>query len=217
MIINKKIIFWDIGNVLIKGVHGPLLEFLYQGREKVISRELFDDEAAKVLDDSFYGKITLKETWQKLQQLSGINNVTFEKAKKNTEKNDYNKELLARIIGIKSKFQLGIISDLSQIGYCVAKKNIGSFLKVCPENLMFISLFNSMTKIKDGAEFFNLVTQKINSEPRNCFFIDDDIRNIDLANKFGFKCICFLHDESAGFKSSNARLFKDLQAIGIEL
>ena len=77
--VNKKTIFWDIGNVLIQSVHKPLFGYLLRVRKSKLSDDQLHTEFAKIIDYSFYGKIDLQETWDRLQYAFGIENNQLKK------------------------------------------------------------------------------------------------------------------------------------------
>lgn len=210
---NKKTIFWDIGNVLIQDVHKSLFELIYQNRVNEMARDFFDREVATIIDDSFYGAISLEETWEGLRALSGIDSRNFVAIKKSVEVNDYNRELINQIKKMQNEFQMGIISDLSQIGYWVVKKNIQHFLDMCSRDLIFISLDTFMTKMREGENLFTLIKSKINILSENSFFIDDSVQNVELANRYGFNGIHFKHEKGASFRGSNEDLYNNLKNL----
>ena len=76
---------------------------------------------------------------------------------------------------------MGIISDLSQIGLSVVKTFYKDFLDFCDNELVFISVFDRMTKKADKEKYFIKIMQKIQNQ--NVLFIDDEVNNIESAKK----------------------------------
>jgi len=213
----KKTIFWDIGNVLIQSVHKPLFNHLLQSQKSQSPADQLHSKFSEIIDDSFYGKINLKETWDNLQQIFGIDNNKLDIIKSDIEKNNYNQKLVDKLCQLKEKYNLGIISDLSQIGYYVAIKNIGKFLQICNKELIFISTESSLTKRKEGDRLFSIITSKINISPGNTLFIDDNLKNIELANSFGMIGILYERNEDEISWDSNKNLYYKLQNVRINL
>jgi 2-haloacid dehalogenase len=60
--------------------------------------------------------------------------------------------------------------------------------------------------IKPDPELFKIFINRFQIKPESCVFIDDNYRNIESANKLGFRTILFVSSES---------LRKDLQLLGI--
>lgn len=190
----KQIILWDIGNVLLKPIHGKILNELFENRKRDISSEEFKEKSAEVLNESFEGNITLDETWRNLFEIVGLDE-NEEKAKLIKKVEVIRNEELINYIkrDIKTKYEVGIISDLSQIGYFIVANYYKDLLELCNQELIFISTITKKTKKKAKKEYFDDIMKKIKEKS---VFIDDEISNIEESCKSGFDGILFEGDYS---------------------
>ena len=204
----KNIILWDIGNVMLKPIHGEILNKIFENRNNNILIEEFRKETSKILNDSFYGNISLEDTWEKMFKIVKITDNNIKYDIKNIEV-VRNEELLSYIKDVLSKqYRMGIISDLSQIGLSVVKTFYKDFLDFCDNELVFISVFDRMTKKADKEKYFIKIMQKIQNQ--NILFIDDEVNNIESAKKNGFDTILFDGGYS-NWNKANRNLIEELK------
>lgn len=204
----KNIILWDIGNVLLKPIHGEILNKIFENRNNNILIEDFKKETSKILNDSFNGNISLESTWEKMFEIVKIKDNKIKHNIKNIEV-VRNEELLSYIEKVLSnQYKMGIISDLSQIGLSVVKTFYKDFLNLCDTDLIFISIFDNMTKKADKEKYFLKIMQKIQN--KNVIFVDDEINNIESAKKVGFNTILF-NGGYSNWDKANKNLIDELK------
>lgn len=204
----KNILLWDIGNVLLKPIHGEILNKIFENRNNNISIEEFRKETSKVLNDSFNGNISLESTWEEMFEIVKIKDNKIKHNIKNIEV-VRNEELLSYIKNVLSnQYKMGIISDLSQIGLSVVKTFYKDFLNLCDTDLIFISIFDNMTKKSDKEKYFLKIMQKIQN--KNVIFVDDEINNIESAKKVGFNTILF-NGGYSNWDKANKNLINELK------
>ena len=204
----KNIILWDIGNVLLKPIHSEILNKIFENRNNNILIEDFKKETSKILNDSFNGNISLESTWEKMFEIVKIKDNKIKHNIKNIEV-VRNEELLSYIKNVLSnQYKMGIISDLSQIGLSVVKTFYKDFLNLCDTDLIFISIFDNMTKKADKEKYFLKIMQKIQN--KNVIFVDDEINNIESAKKVGFNTILF-NGGYSNWDKANKNLIDELK------
>lgn len=191
----NQIILLDIGNVLLKPIHGKILNELFINKNNEITKEQFKEKASEVLNKSFFGNITLDETWSKLFEIVNITDKAIMAEIKDVEV-IRNEELLEYIKkNLRKKYRIGLISDLSQIGLSVFKKYYEDLYNICDKNLIYISIYKNKTKKVNSERYFQEIFDEIGT--KNIFFMDDEIDNIKSAEIVGFKTIQF----DGGFNS----------------
>ncbi len=199
----NQIILLDIGNVLLKPIHGKILNELFINKNNEITEEQFKEKASEVLNKSFFGNITLDETWSKLFEIVNITDKAIMAEIKDVEV-IRNEELLEYIKkNLSKKYRIGLISDLSQIGLSVFKKYYEDLYNICDKNLIYISIYKNKTKKANSERYFQEIFDEIGT--KNILFIDDEIDNIKSAEIVGFKTIQF----DGGFnswKTSNKKI-----------
>ncbi len=204
-----SILFWDIGNVLLEPIHGKILNDIFENRNVNMNKEEFKKLSSEVLNESFIGKISLDETWKELFNIAKISDAkTIEKirnvkVKRNTTLLNYIEKDLT------NNYEIGIISDLSQIGYWVVKNYYKDFLNVCDKEKIFISINTRKTKRKDKEEYFCSIKQSL--KDKSCIFIDDEISNIESAKNSGFKTI--LYEANLKWEKANKKLIEDFNKL----
>ena len=204
-----SILFWDIGNVLLEPIHGKILNDIFENRNVNMNKEEFKKLSSEVLNESFIGKISLDETWKELFNIAKISDAkTIEKirnvkVKRNTTLLNYIEKDLT------NNYEIGIISDLSQIGYWVVKNFYKDFLNVCDKEKIFISINTKKTKRKDKEEYFASIKQSV--KDKSCIFIDDEISNIESAKNSGFKTI--LYEANLKWEKANKKLIEDFNKL----
>lgn len=175
----NQIILLDIGNVLLKPIHGKILNELFINKNNEITKEQFKEKASEVLNKSFFGNITLDETWSKLFEIVNITDKAIMAEIKDVEV-IRNEELLEYIKkNLSKKYRIGLISDLSQIGLSVFKKYYEDLYNICDKNLIYISIYKNKTKKVNSERYFQEIFDEIGT--KNIFFMDDEIDNIKSA------------------------------------
>ncbi len=204
-----SVLLWDIGNVLLEPIHGKILDDIFENRNVNMLKEEFKKLSSEVLNKSFIGKISLDETWKELFNIAKISDAkTIEKirnvkVKRNTTLLNYIEKDLT------NNYEIGIISDLSQIGYWVVKNFYKDFLNVCDKEKIFISINTKKTKRKDKEEYFASIKQSV--KDKSCIFIDDEISNIESAKNSGFKTI--LYEANLKWEKANKKLIEDFNKL----
>lgn len=206
---NKNIILLDMGNVLLKPIHGEIIELLFKNKKNNLEYEEFKSEIALILNDSFDGKITLKQTWDKLFDLVEIIEnrekiINGFSIKRNEELIEYVKKYLSK------NCTIGILSDLSQIGYYVFNNYYNDLYELCDKDNVFVSVNTGMTKSKDGENYFRKIVKQLNVSPKNIIFIDDEINNINNAKKVGINTILF-ESRDFSWEITNEKLKEELK------
>lgn len=205
----EKIIFWDIGNVILKPIHGQILNDIYNNKENEINRDNFNKKTSEILNDSFIGKISLDQTWNELFK---VGNIYDEKVKQKIKKiNVIRNEKLIDYIKNSSENNIknGIISDLSQIGYWIVQEYFKDFLSICNKENIYISVETKKTKRKNQYEYFNDIKEKNNN--KELFFIDDEEKNIISAQKANYNT--FLFKSECGWDYANEKLIREISKI----
>ncbi|WP_207646306.1 HAD hydrolase-like protein [Cellulosilyticum sp. I15G10I2] len=216
---DKKIevVLWDIGNVLLKTIHENLLELIFEKRKIEILRENYNNAISSILNESFYGRILLDETWTKLLDVVQIKNDDEIKEIKNSIAVNRNEELLTFIKSLAEKgYKIGIVSDLSQIGFNTVNNYYRDFLDLCKQDMIFLSIHYNLTKVKEGPQWFKEVTEKLKVDSDKILFIDDDKKIIEVAKELGINAIHYSKDKfTDDWSSSNKDLFKQLKLYDI--
>lgn len=208
---SKKVLLFDIGNVFLKPIHGEIINEIYEKRKKEIEFEKYKSEVAIILNKSFEGKISLEETWEKLFELTNL-----DEDDKNTIKKfsvERNEELIKYVTNdLSKKYSIGIVSDLSQIGYSVFKNNYKELYDICDKDKVFISVNTGKTKSKNGIEYFEQIANELNTKSGDILFIDDEIKNIENAKEAKFKTILF-ENNNFNWQEANEKMKNELESI----
>lgn len=213
-----KIVLWDLGNVLIQGVHKPLFDLIFKMNNATTDRVSFDRGIYGIINESFYGRIGLEDTWRQIQTLAAIDDELFAGIRQSVEKNNFNQQLISGAMKLTEQLQFGILSDLSQIGYSVAQSNISHFIQQCERERIFISISHGLTKLKDGNKFFTLALKKMNTPPQQVLLIDDSEKSVETAKALGMRGVVFRHSEyDVSWDTANAALRDDLVTIGLNI
>lgn len=211
---DKKIILFDLGNVFLKPIHGEIIKMLFENKKNNIDYDDYKRDVALILNDSFEGKISLEETWEKLFKIVNIKEEKDDIVKgfKVIRNEELIKYVSAALVG---KYEIGILSDLSQIGYSVFKNHYNDLYNMCDKDKVFVSVNTGKTKSKDGINYFNEVINKLKVKPSDVIFIDDEILNIENANAVKLNTILF---ESHEYKwnVANEKMKEKLLKLGGE-
>lgn len=187
---SKKIIFWDIGNVLVKFLENDFMTKLKEVRLEELSEEEFETRYRKIMDQSFLGLITLDETW--LRILALINKQGNEKEFwEDQYQSVLNEELLDFIKANQENYHFGLISDLNQIAHSRLMAFHGDILKFFQPELVYLSNQTGRSKRDHGISFFKNIFSSLGNNHGGIIYIDDDQANVSLAESVGVKGILF--------------------------
>lgn len=210
---NNTVILWDIGNVFLKPIHGEILHAVYDFGIRNCTFDEFKSKAAKVLDLSFYGQISVEQTWQMLFNISGVVDSTVQNKIKISYTVERNETLIKKASVLSKKCRLGIVSDLSQIGYYTLQTHFKDLLGYCASDLIFISVNHGLTKVKDGNQWFTEILECISIPAYRVVYIDDDIKNVCVASQCGINAIHYRKTKNRTWDEANRLLFNELPTI----
>ena len=215
----EKIILFDIGNVFLKPIHGEIINIIYNNKHgnSNINNKEYTNRVKLILNDSFEGKITLEQTWNELFNLVGV----YQTEKRNLIKKSFNitrnEELIKYVVNtLSKKHNIGIISDLSQIGYFIFNEYYKDLYEICDHDKIFISVETGRTKSKSGKMYFNEIVDKLGVNPNRIIFIDDEMNNIESARASNMNTILFESHEFA-WNVANAKMIKEIEKIEGEI
>lgn len=213
----KKTILFDIGNVFLKPIHGKIINTIYKHRNCNIDNEEYISKVKLILNDSFEGKITLQQTWDRLFDLVDIHQIEKRNMIENSFNITRNEELIKYVINILSKkHNIGIISDLSQIGYFVFNRYYEDLYDICDKDKIFISVETGKTKSKNEKKYFDEIVDKLGINPNEIIFIDDEIHNIESASESKMNTILF-ESRKYTWNVANDKMKKKIEEIGGKL
>lgn len=207
-----KCIFFDIGNVLMKPIHGEILDNIKKQAKVDVTTEMYRSRISSVLNKSFLGEITLEETWEGLFGASGVTDTEIQNDIKANYEVSRNDALISFIRKISSNWRIGIISDLSQIGYYTFTSNYRDLLEVLDPSLLNFSLLQNKSKRSHGSEWFGEILEKAGIDAADALFIDDEDNNLKSATDIGINCIKY---SIKTWSESNKELFSELREYGI--
>jgi glucose-1-phosphatase len=113
-----------------------------------------------------------------------------------------NEKLYDIIDFLKIKYALAVITDAPHL-HAEINKEKGLYK---PFKEVIIS--SEVGFVKPQKEIFELALRKLNVEPQNCIFVDDDERNIAIARNLGFKALQFVGNDS---------LLNELNRLGVKV
>ena len=195
-----KAIFFDVGGVIKK--------YRAEARQSEVAKRLGTDEEEFV---RFWKKsryylasgLMKEEDFCKLAEekfrVSGVLKIQREEHEKSS-RTDVNKELLEIIESLKSKYTVGLISNVSNIQ------------KEYNEKAGLYKLFDpcilscEVGFIKPDEEIYEFALEKADAKPEESIAIDDRLSCLAVAEILGFKTILF---------ENNMKLKKDLLQFGI--
>lgn len=191
----KNIIF-DLGSVILKGKASSVLDKL----------NLKEDEYKELLKffDNWYNldidKETIEEKFNSYNFNEAITNKYKDKLLKYYEIRDLNIELLELIKLLKKNYKIYILSDNNKDA-SIYYKNLFSDL----DGYVFSYEYKT---IKREGKLFDIFLDKYNLNPKDCYFIDDSIDNINIAISKGINSHQFTNNEDL------IKYFKDNNIIG---
>lgn len=212
---SKIILFLDIGNVLLKFQESKFKNFLEQNRRNNLSRDKFGQFYKEVLNDSFIGKKNLKETWESLFLLTNLSSCEIKRAKK-LYQSIKNEDLIKFIKKNSDKFILGVISDLHQIAYNQAQKNLKDILSLCKNDLLFISCLTGKSKLSLKEDYLTYIGHSIRDLSGKKFYLDDEKKPLSFFKRLGFTPLHFEKGEiSNSFYNGNKSFFNKMETLNI--
>ena len=197
-----KAIIFDVGGVLIYN----------------IIPAVFDDIEHTLKID----KATVKKAWDEIMPALSVNQITeeeywkrFIKATKTTQPLPKESLLERNYKAIPNDAVTKIVTQLRENGYKLAvlsntidlhtaiNKRLGIY-----DDFPFQILSNEVKLIKPDKDIYLLALKKLQTKPEETIFIDDNVKNVDVANTLGFHGIHFTSAE--GLKN-------ELQKQGVQL
>lgn len=182
-----KIIISDLYGVLIQDSSNALYEKL--AKEKNIETYDFIHNIRPHLDKLLKGKLTQKEY---LQEIISQENLSY----KVEELIDFMKENFHKI---EKTFKLysQIKKENPEIKFTLLSNAVKEEIDFLKQELDLEKYFDSLffsgeTGIKKPEfDSFKQVVEHYSIDPTDCLFIDDKIRNIEIAEDIAMDCICF--------------------------
>lgn len=217
---DKHTIYFDIGGVLLHPIHPPLIRNLYETSLKNINEVEYKNQVKDILNRSFHAEYSLEKTCEKLCNAVGTvvsNPVDYIISLITVIRNDdLILHIIEKIISC-NKFNVGIISDLSQLGFFIVSTYYQDLLHLIKPDNIFFSVHTKKTKKKHKTSYFEEIHNQ-GKNKGNVYFIDDSIENIQYAKKIGMNGIIFeapqIHDTSFScWKKPNEKLFQTLDNI----
>lgn len=129
--------------------------------------------------------------WRKYGKKLGIKNAPFHKFN-DFAMEDYqrsskpHKGILLLVKRLKKKYKLGVLSNINRISGAVNKKR-GVFRDF---NVLVLSY--EIKCVKPQRKIYKVAAKKMKLPPKNLLFIDDKLKNVKAARKFGMHAIHFL-------------------------
>lgn len=185
---KKKIIFWDIGNVLFKIRTADFLKaVITAGRQKETNQRRLDE----IITRSFRGRISFSRTIDELVNITRCSRSTVMEIMKQ----DWvipNRELMKYVHILSSECHQGIISDMWHVPYFWICRDYKQFLKIFDDDKVFFSHLAGLTKKEDGKR--NLIGRALRTcslLPSDACMIDDDVDLIQATSEIGMHAIHF--------------------------
>lgn len=201
---NRRVVFWDIGNVLFKFRIADFLKaVITAGHQKVVCQRELDE----IITCSFNGMLSYSGTIDELAKITGCR----ESVVMEIVKQDWvipNRGLMEYVQHFSSECHQGIISDLWHVPFFWIRRDYERFLSIFDYDKMFFSNLVGSTKTEAGEN--NLIRMAIRTSglrPSHTCMIDDDINVIRVASDVGMHAIHFpesgLVEKCVEWKSSN--------------
>jgi epoxide hydrolase-like predicted phosphatase len=182
-------IIFDIGGVIIytPKIDCGIKDNLFNLESGTIRKIVDDCFKRKSIDKNFDDKIYFAENYANFLSWEEYQKILAEFY--SSEKPNY--ELIDWARNQKSKYRIFALTNNT-----TALKNLLKE-KFKIENLFDI-VFNSaeIGLAKPDPKLFQYVLDQIDTSPEKCLFIDDNIKNTNMAETLGFKTICFTDNNS---------------------
>lgn len=182
--IEKKVILFDLGGVLIESINP---KHLYNAlNSKIDFKEFFNYwNNDKSVYDAHQGLISDVEHIQKLLKFSNSDKDVneFLQIYENLDKKIYKRNYeLVNIVKDKG-YKIGILSNLREMDYNRVKKVIDVSI------FDYIFLSYEMKELKPNKSIYTKVIEKCKVNAENIYFFDDNINNVQGAIKCGINGI----------------------------
>ena len=193
----KNIIF-DLGGVILKGKASSVLDKLNTTEEEYNTLLKFFDDWYK-LDTDFQ---TIEEKFDSCNFSEEIINKYKDKLLKYYELRDLNKELLDLIKELKKNNKVYILSNYNRVAALYYKSLDGL------KDLDGYVFSYEYKLVKPEEELFQIFLDKYNLKKEDCYFIDDTLDSIHIAQSIGINAHQFIGNEDL------IKYFKDNNIIG---
>ena len=193
----KNIIF-DLGGVILKGKASSVLDKLNTTEEEYNTLLKFFDDWYK-LDTDFQ---TIEEKFDSCNFSEEIINKYKDKLLKYYELRELNKELLDLIKELKKNNKVYILSNYNRVAALYYKSLDGL------KDLDGYVFSYEYKLVKPEEELFQIFLDKYNLKKEDCYFIDDTLDNINIAQSIGINAHQFIGNEDL------IKYFKDNNIIG---
>jgi len=209
---NRRVVFWDIGNVLFKFRIADFLKAVITAGHQT---KICQCELDEIITRSFHGVLSCSGTIDELAKITGCR----KSAVMEIAEQDWvipNRGLMEYVQHFSSECHQGIISDLWQVPFFWIRRDYERFLSIFDYDKMFFSNLVGSTKTEAGEN--NLIRMAIRTSglrPSHACMIDDDTNVIQVASDAGMHAIHFpesgLVGKCVGWKSSNEVVVAKLQ------
>lgn len=188
----KNIIF-DLGGVILEGKASSILDkFNLNNEEYNLLLEFFNDWKNLDIDEE-----TIEDKFNSYNFPLEIINKYKDKLLKYYELRNINIELINLIKELKNNYKIYILSDNN--------KEASIYYKELFKGLDgYVFSYEYKTLKKDG-KLFDILLDKYNLNPKDCYFIDDNIENIEVAKEKGINAHQYINNEELikYFKDNN--------------
>jgi 2-haloacid dehalogenase len=183
-----KAIIFDFGSVIYKtDWKGVNKDFKEKFGFEILLENKKDEALINIYNGANYAEVDFKEFFFKINpKISDIDQVIKYYKKFYFKNKILNKDLIKLIAGLKKKYGLYGFTDIQREHY---EANLeGGLYKHF--NKIFTSFEFKRLKADEGAfEMLTCELEKFDIRPEECIFIDDNLTNIQNAEKAGFRTI----------------------------
>ncbi|MBU2496685.1 MAG: HAD family phosphatase [Nanoarchaeota archaeon] len=183
-----KAIIFDIGGVLVKKIHGKLLEELIS-KYNLDKNELENFEP-ELFGELMIGKISEKEYFSKIIKKFNLpisESELHERAKELTQSIPETWEIVKKL---KGKYVLAILSDMNKEWAKIREEKFR-----LSENFDYIVYSYEIGVQKPNTKIYKYLLNLMKIPANECTFIDDKQKNVDIAKELGMKVIVFENAE----------------------
>jgi FMN phosphatase YigB (HAD superfamily) len=193
-------LIFDLSEVLIAGLVGT---------EKVLARELKIPEqsilpifAGPMRDQLFMGYISEDDYLKDVISRGGwkINIGVLKRVIRNNFRAEV-KGSRALVADLASTYHLVLLSDHAK-AWITYIQSIHPFLSVFRQSFFSYEL----GRIKSDPQTFRIVLTKIAVNPKNCIFVDDNLRNVRVAESVGITSVQFITADQLAEKLDHVRV-----------
>ncbi len=195
MITDKKIkvVLWDMGGVILRTVDPTFRKKwseILKVDEKLLPKLVFDNEKAQ---EATLGRITDNELWAWIYAQFGLTPDDGAQVRKDFFAGDsMDWGLIHQIQGLRPGYKTGLLSN----AWMDARQSLGTKY---PGWEVFDYLFFSaeIHLKKPDPRIYQYVTDFMKVLPGETIFVDDQLENVEAANRFGIHGIQFHNSEQA--------------------